>query len=59
MLPVGLDFASGLDMKTPWARLPAVSGDLRTTQNSEYCIMYNVHNNVPVNIFMVEDSARC
>ncbi len=36
-LPVGLDFASGsglpvgLDMKTPWARLPAVSCDLHTT----------------------------
>ncbi len=37
ILPVGLDFASGsrllvrLDMKTPWARLPAVSYDLHTT----------------------------
>ncbi len=35
--PVGLDFASGsglpvgLDMKTPWARLPAISCDLYTT----------------------------
>ncbi len=37
ILPVGLDFASGsglpvgLDMKTPWARLPAVSCNLHTT----------------------------
>ncbi len=37
ILSVGLDFASGsgiqvgLDMKTPWARLPAVSCDLHTT----------------------------
>ncbi len=37
ILPVGLDFASrsglpvGLDMKTPWSRLPAVSCDQRTT----------------------------
>ncbi len=35
--PVGLDFASwsglpdSLDMKTPWAKLPAVSCDLYTT----------------------------
>ncbi len=35
--PVGLDFASGsglpvgLDMKTPWARLLAISCDLYTT----------------------------
>ncbi len=37
ILSVGLDFTSGsglpvgLDMKTPWARLPAVSCDLHTT----------------------------
>ncbi len=37
ILQVGLDFASGsglpvgLDMKTPWARLPVVSCDLHTT----------------------------
>ncbi len=37
ILSVGLDFAggldlpAGLDMKTPWARLPAVSCDLHTT----------------------------
>ncbi len=37
ILPVGLDFSSGsglpvgLDMKTPWARLCAVSCDLHTT----------------------------
>ncbi len=38
--PVGLDFASGsglpvgLNMKTPWVRLPAVSCDLHTTMTS-------------------------
>ncbi len=37
ILPVGVDFTSGsglpvsLDMKTPWARLPAVSCNLHTT----------------------------
>ncbi len=31
ILPVALDFPVGLDMKTPWARLPAVSCDLHTT----------------------------
>ncbi len=37
ILPVGLDFASGsglpvgLDVKTPWVRLPAVSCNLHTT----------------------------
>ncbi len=37
ILPVGLDFTSGsglpvgLDMKTPWARLPAGSCNLHTT----------------------------
>ncbi len=31
ILPVGLDLAVGLDMKTPWDRLPAVSCDLHTT----------------------------
>ncbi len=37
ILPVGLDFAGGsglpvgLDMKTPWARLLAVSCNLHTT----------------------------
>ncbi len=37
ILPVGLGFASGsglpvgLDMKTPWARLLAISCDLYTT----------------------------
>ncbi len=37
ILPVGLDFDSGsglpvgLDMITPWARLPAVSSDLNTS----------------------------
>ncbi len=37
ILPVGLDFSSGsrlpvgLDVKTPWARLPAVSCNLHTT----------------------------
>ncbi len=37
ILPMGLDFSSvsglpvGLVMKTPWARLPAVSCNLHTT----------------------------
>ncbi len=31
ILSVGLDLPVGLDMKTPWARLPAVSCDLHTT----------------------------
>ncbi len=31
ILPMGLDLPVGLDMKTPWARLPAVPCDLHTT----------------------------